>query len=87
MPLGKGAPFHPNIFLSKSSLRKLKKGQMLINLPDVLILQKKKPIQNTTEKFYMEILAYPSSTQSPRVLWNRFHLLCPVSRTKQISLS
>lgn len=32
---------------------------MLINLPDALISQKKKPIKNTTEKFYMDFLAYP----------------------------
>lgn len=38
---------------------KSEKGLMLINLPDALILQKKKPIKNTTKKFYMDILAYP----------------------------
>lgn len=31
---------------------------MLINLPDALILQKKKPIKNTTETFHMDFLAY-----------------------------
>lgn len=59
MPLGKGAPLHPNTFFSKFYLRKLEEGLMLINLPDALILQKKKPIKNTTEKFYMDFLVCP----------------------------
>lgn len=59
MPTWQGCSFSPNTFLSKSFLRKLEEGLMLINLPDALILQNKKPIKNITEKFYMDFLAYP----------------------------
>lgn len=59
MPLVKGSPFHPNTFLSQSFLKKSEEGLMLINLPDALILQKKKPVKNTTEKLYVDFLAHP----------------------------